>query len=87
MSRLGPRTTHLLDQYIAFTLEVNAKVKDFQANLIAMGWPEAEAWAQAQRLEERIMTPVMDYTEKALPVEEKIDELIAQRLEELGPQG
>ena len=87
MAPIGPRSSHLLEQYIAFQLEVAAKVKDFQRNLMDMGWPEAEAWAQAQKLEERIMGPVLDYTEKALPVEEKVDELIRRRLEELDRMG
>jgi hypothetical protein len=83
MNPLGPRSKHLLEQFIAFNLEVQAKLEQFRRDLERAGMSRTEAWETSQRLEERILGPVFDFTENALPVEEKVDELIRARLREL----
>ncbi len=81
---IGPRTRHLLDQYMAFQLELQGKLRQFELDLIEIGYVKPEAWAIARSLEERLLGPITDYASRALPVEESVDETIRQRLEELG---
>lgn len=81
---LGPNQRHLLDQLMAFNLEVQGKLRTFQDDLVRMGYSEPEAWSIARSLEERILGPVVDGASRALPVEETLDAIIARKLEEMG---
>lgn len=81
---IGPRQRHLLDQTMAFHLEVQGKLKQFERDLIELGYSKPEAWALARNLEERILGPVLDHASRTLPLEQTVDEAIRRRLEELG---
>ena len=63
---LDPKTIHMLDQITGLTGEVAQQVAAYKKKLIAEGMTEVEAWALAQRLEERLMGPVFDDAEDLL---------------------
>lgn len=48
------------------TREVAQVVASYRRELVAGGMPDAEAWALAQRLEERLLGPVYDQAEAEL---------------------
>ena len=83
MTPLGPRSRHLLDQVMAFNLEVQGKLRRFEEDLQAIGYDRTEAWAIARALEARLLGPVVDDAARALPAAEDIDAAIRNRLEEL----
>lgn len=80
---LGPRSRHLLDQLMAFNLEVQGKLRQFNRDLVELGYTDAEAWAIARTLEERLLGPVVDHAARELPLLEDVDAAIRNRLEEL----
>lgn len=55
----SPLRTHQLEQYLALSLEVQVRLLSHKRSLEAEGWSEAEAWAWCQRVEQRILGPVM----------------------------
>ena len=55
-----PGTAHHLDQYLAFCLDVQVRLKNHKEYLIAIGWSEPEAWAWCQRIEGRLLGEWMD---------------------------
>lgn len=57
---IPPRTVHALDQLGAALREVGAILGRYRAALVDEGVPAEEAWALVQRLEERLMGPVID---------------------------
>jgi hypothetical protein len=64
----SPLRAHHLEQYLAFALEVQAALVSHKRNLLAVGWSEAEAWAWCQRVEERLLGPVLDLMEEESPL-------------------
>lgn len=68
---------------MAFHLEVQGKLLAFRGDLAEIGYDEEEAREIVQRLEERILGPVMQHTGRTLPSAEKVDGIILKRLEEL----
>lgn len=89
MAPISPRSQHLLDQYMALTLDVQARLASHKTALVASGWAEPEAWALCQSVEERILGPVMDMTSTALKIEEAleglVDRLVAEELKKRSP--
>ena len=80
---MGPRERHLLDEIVAFNLELQGKLHAHENDLRAIGYSAAEAWSLARGLEERILGPVLNHASRTLPLEQTVDEVIARRLEEL----
>lgn len=78
---LSPLRDHLLDQFLALTLDVQARLKGHRDALIATGWTEAEAWALCQRIEERILSPGMDLAERAARMDHELRKAVRD-----GPQ-
>lgn len=60
MSAGSPLRTHQLEQYLALSLEVQLRLRSHKRSLLEEGWSEAEAWAWCQRVEQRILGPVME---------------------------
>lgn len=56
----NPLSTHLLDQYLAFSLELHIRLLGYRNSLVEVGWNEAEAWAMTQKVEERLLGPLLD---------------------------
>jgi hypothetical protein len=91
MTPISPRSQHLLDQYMALTLDVQARLARHKASLIEAGWHDSEAWALCQDVEERILGPAMDLTTTGLQVEdllqEMVDRLVAEHRERQAGEG
>lgn len=76
MTPTSPRSQHLLDQYMALTLDVQARLASHKASLMESGWHPSEAWALCQSVEQRILGPAMDMTSTALKIEEALEEMV-----------
>ena len=91
MTPISPRSQHLLSQYMALTLDVQARLASHKASLLEAGWTEPEAWALCQSVEQRILGPAMDMTATALKIEEAleglVDRLVAEAREQRGDAG
>lgn len=59
-----PRITHALDQLSGLTGDVSRAVATYKRQLIDEGMSEAEAWALAQKLEERLLGDAFDAAEE-----------------------
>ena len=55
-----PGTVHHLDQYLAFSLDVQVRLSAHKAYLMEAGWSEPEAWAWCQRIESRLLGEWME---------------------------
>lgn len=86
MTPISPRSQHLLDQYMALTLDVQARLVTHRASLLRAGWSEAEAWALCQSVEQRILGPAMDMTSTALRIEEALETLVDRLVAEARAQ-
>lgn len=81
MTPIDPRQAHLLEQFLALSLEVQTALASHKASLLRAGWTEPEAWALCRSVEERILGPAMDLTETSLKVLEKLDALVDEEIE------
>jgi hypothetical protein len=68
----------LLEQYMAISLEVQGMLRSHKASLMEAGWSEPEAWALCQRVEERILGPMIDQAEAALRDKAGLGGLVAR---------
>lgn len=68
--------THALDQYLAFSLDVQARLQSHREDLISSGWSEVEAWALCQRVEERLLGPAMDLAASADRIELELRKVV-----------
>lgn len=60
---IDPRSIHSLDQLSGVLREVADRLATYRQRLLDGGVPEDEAWALVQRMEERIMGPILDSLE------------------------
>jgi hypothetical protein len=81
MVPLNPRVSHALEQYIALSHEVQASLRQHQANLMAAGWSKPEAWAFCQKVEARILGPAMDAARGVIRFEEGVEERVREEVE------
>jgi hypothetical protein len=63
---LSPRTIHLFEQFGGTLREVAQLVGAYKRDLIEAGLNEREAWVLTQKLELKLMGPVLDDTESLL---------------------
>lgn len=68
MSSSDPSSIHRLDQYLAFSLEVQCRLYGYKETLKAEGWSEAEAWALTQKVEERLLGKILDQIDLDSPL-------------------
>jgi len=61
-----PRTVHILEQLTGLTGDVAKAVETYRRQLVEEGMPEPEAWALAQKLEERLLGPAFDETAETI---------------------
>jgi hypothetical protein len=60
MALSGPLADKKLELFLAHCLEVQGRLKGHYESLLEVGWKPAEAWAWTQRIEERILGPVVE---------------------------
>lgn len=63
---LSPRAAHAIEQLGALMREIGNVVGQYRKGLEEAGVPAAEAAAMAQRMEERIMGPILDRVEQQM---------------------
>ena len=56
---MTPVAAHHLDQFLALALDVQVRLLAHRQALVAAGWAEPEAWAWCQRVEERVLGPLV----------------------------
>jgi len=78
---LGPRSQHLLDQYLAYALEVYARLEPFHERLVDAGYSEKRADQAVSDMADRLLGPVEDFTKAAAKTEEEIERMVARRWE------
>lgn len=88
---ISPRAQHLLDQYMALTLEVQARLASHKQSLVEAGWHDSEAWALCREVEDRILGAPMEMAETAIQLETElqklVDQLVAEHREKRAGEG
>lgn len=57
---LDPRTTARVDTFLAFSLEMQVRLREHYRQLQAEGWTESQAWEWVRRTEDRLLNPWYD---------------------------
>lgn len=63
---LDPREIHLLEQFTGTSREISSILAGYKKSLIENGFSETEAWVLVQRMEERLMGPLLTNAEQVL---------------------
>jgi len=57
---MRPIDVHEIDQFLAFALDIQVRLREHKRRLIKAGWSEEEAWALCLLVEERMLGPYVD---------------------------